>query len=147
MVALCAPSLSSAQELGGSKTEVFSGYSWYRAGGGGINGTKLPNFTEGWGGQLIYQLDERGAFVVDVNSHSNGSSTAYDFALGGRYQHPVGHFFPFFEALTGVQHLSPKGLCRPELGNVHLRRRYGRKGEFQVCNSPIADFLRRNFLQ
>lgn len=107
-LALCAPSLLSAQDSGEFRAEEFSGYSGYRL-GGTVNGAKVPDFRFGWANQFIVSTGSATAFVVDVNGHYGGSGSAQDLAFGPRFQHRFGHFIPFMEALAGVQHFSPKG--------------------------------------
>ncbi len=109
-VALCAPAFLSAQDSSGLKAEVFSGYSGYRA-GGTVNGVKVPEFTDGWAGQVIFNTGRSTGFVVDVSGHYNGFGSAHDLAFGPRFQRPIWRFVPFTEALLGVQHFSPKGLA------------------------------------
>jgi len=106
-LALGAPLLLSAQNSVGSKTEVFGGYSGYRA-GGSVNGVKVPDFTDGWAGQIIFSTGKWTGLLVDVNGHHNSSAAAHDLAVGPRFQLPIGHFSPFAEALLGIQHFSLK---------------------------------------
>jgi outer membrane protein OmpA-like peptidoglycan-associated protein len=105
-VALCTPSPLSAQNPGDPKAEVFGGYSWYRS-GATVNGVAAPDFTTGWAGQFIYNLNHQAGMVVDVNGHKNNFGSILDFGFGARYQFPFGHFIPFGEGLLGAQHFSP----------------------------------------
>jgi len=101
------PSFVLAQNSGEPKAEVFGGYSWYRS-GGTVYTVKVPDFTDGWAGQLIVNTGSWTAIVMDVNGHYNSFGNAHDFAIGPRFQMTLGHFRPFVEAMAGVQHLSPK---------------------------------------
>jgi outer membrane protein OmpA-like peptidoglycan-associated protein len=119
-IVLCAPSWLSAQSLRGlppgadtSKhgeidAEVFSGYSGYRA-GGTVDGVKVPDFKFGWNTEFILHTKSWAGLVADLSGHNNASASAFDFAFGPRLQLPLWHFTPFIEAMTGVQHFSPKG--------------------------------------
>jgi hypothetical protein len=118
-IAVCAPSSVCAQESALALdeetqkpikigAEVFGGYSGYRP-GGSIEGVRVADFKAGWDGQFTLTLDRWAGVVADVSGHYAASSSAYNLTFGPRVQLPLGHFKPFAEALTGGQHLSPKG--------------------------------------
>ena len=91
------------------KAELFGGYSWYQL-GGKVDGAKVP-YLNGVVGQFVLnsaQFPESG-FVVDVNSHSNSSASAFNLAFGSRFGWQVRRFRPFADALMGFQRFSPKG--------------------------------------
>jgi hypothetical protein len=96
-----------AQKSGEPRAEVFGGYSRYSS-GGTVYTVKVPDFTDGWAGQLIINTGSWTAIVMDVNGHYNSFGNAHDFAIGPRFQMTLGHFRPFAEAMAGVQHISPK---------------------------------------
>jgi hypothetical protein len=94
--------------------QVFGGFSAYRA-GGTVNGVKMPNSAFGGAGQFVintFNADElTGALIVEVNDHYSSAATAFDLAIGPRFQpRRFGRYSPFVDALIGVQRFSPKGL-------------------------------------
>lgn len=108
-VALCAPSVLSAQQSDNPKVELFSGFSGYRA-GGTFNGVKQSNYIPGWSGQLILRSTQWTGLLLDFSSHSDNSASAKELAFGLRLQKSVSRFVPFVDALAGFQEFAPKGL-------------------------------------
>jgi hypothetical protein len=108
-VALCAPSLLSAQTQDAPKVEVFGGYSWYHP-GGSIIGFKIPDFNKGWGGQFTYNLSKYFGIAVDGTGHYNDFGNAHSFAFGPQVKFRMEHVTPFLEGFVGGQRLSPKHL-------------------------------------
>lgn len=117
MLALCVPSSVSAQDLAPESNvkksreyfgEVFGGYSGYHP-GSSIDGQKVEDFKFGWGTQFMVNLSPWARFIADFSGHYYGPGSTYDLTFGPRLQLPLKRFTPFAEALTGGQHLSPKG--------------------------------------
>jgi outer membrane protein OmpA-like peptidoglycan-associated protein len=106
-VALCAPSLLSAQSQDAPKVEVFGGYSWYHP-GGTVDDSKVPELKKGWAGQVTYNVNRWAGIALDVNGHYSDFGNAHSLAVGPQFKFRTEEFTPFAEALFGVQFFDPQ---------------------------------------
>ncbi len=88
----------------------FAGlYSQYRP-GATVNGSKLPNFSGGFGGQFALSAGRWTSVVVDASHYSNSSASATGLAFGLQVRKNFWRVAPYGEAMAGVQHFSPKNM-------------------------------------
>lgn len=103
----CFPSLLSAQSLEAPRTEVFGGYSWYKA-GGMIDNADVPSFRNGWDAQYTSNSKDWAGLLVDVNGHYKaGFGSVHLVSAGFQVKLRGEHFTPFAEALFGVGAIAP----------------------------------------
>jgi outer membrane protein OmpA-like peptidoglycan-associated protein len=109
-VALCAPSVLSAQSHDYPKVEIFGGYSWYHP-GGNVSSTagspEIPDFNKGWGGQFTYNLNSWAGLALDAGGHYQDGGKAHTVTVGPQFRLRREHFTPFAEVLLGMTHASP----------------------------------------
>jgi hypothetical protein len=108
MVICCLPSALLAQTTSSDQHggEAFIGYSWYHA-GGNVKGD-LPDFNEGWAGQLTYDLNHWAGITLDANGHYNDFGSIHTVTAGPQFRLQHGPVTPFAEVLFGFADVSPK---------------------------------------
>ena len=107
-----------------------------------MNGVKVPEFTDGWAGQFIFNTGRSTGFVVDVNGHYNGFGSGNDLAFGTTVPASYMALCPIRGGFAGSPAFQPERLSQPEHTYVHFWRRSRCESQFQVFSSPAPDLLR-----
>src|ERR1700690_1093626 len=84
-VALCTPSMLSAQNQDFPKAEVFGGYSWYHP-GASVAGSEISDFNEGWGAQFTYNLNHWAGLALDAGGHYQDGGKVHTVAAGPQFR-------------------------------------------------------------